>query len=70
MATPLSAKTWRGSGSADRQACAAKNCFATFSAGSPKPDETRHCNRAGPDGGHTNRWDGKQWQVVTGQMQH
>jgi hypothetical protein len=53
-----------------RQPCATKNCFATFSAESAHDGEVRHCNRAGPDGGHPHRWDGSTWQVLTGKMQH
>jgi hypothetical protein len=54
-----------------RQPCAAKNCFATFAGDTGRDGEVRHCNRAGPDGGHPHRWDGSSWQVVTGnRMQH
>jgi hypothetical protein len=53
-----------------RQPCASPGCFATFATRQPAADEVRHCNRAGPDGGHANRWDGQRWQVVTGTLQH
>jgi hypothetical protein len=68
--TSLDATTRRAFRSAERQPCVTKSCFATFEAGSAREDEVRHCNRAGPDGGHAHRWDGQRWQVVTGQMQH
>jgi hypothetical protein len=70
MATPLDAKTRRAFGSRDRQSCGTKNCFATFEAGPAHKDEVRHCNRAGPDGGHRHRWDGQKWQATDGRMQH
>jgi hypothetical protein len=56
------------SGTPTRQACGATACFATFEVGAG--DDVRHCNRAGPDGGHTHRRDGDAWQVVAGTMQH
>ena len=59
-----------GFGARQRQSCVTETCFATF-AGNPADDgDVRHCNRAGPEGGHANRWDGTQWQVVSGSMQH
>jgi hypothetical protein len=69
MAT-LDASTRRGFGSADRRQCAAKSCFATFEGGPAKEGEVRHCNRAGPDGGHAHRWDGQSWQVVVGRLEY
>jgi hypothetical protein len=57
-------------GSAERQPCVTDGCFATFEASPADEDEVRHCNRAGPDGGHAHRWDGQRWQVMAGQMQH
>jgi hypothetical protein len=53
-----------------RQSCVTKTCFATFEASPANVGEIRHCNRAGPDGGHPHRWDGTSWQVVEGHMQH
>jgi hypothetical protein len=53
-----------------RQSCSTKLCFATFSATAGNEGETRHCNRAGPEGGHAHQWDGRTWQVVDGKMQH
>jgi hypothetical protein len=53
-----------------RQSCATKTCFATFAADPADQDAIRHCNRAGPDGGHAHRWDGQNWQLVAGKMQH
>jgi len=47
-----------------------KGCFATFEATPAATDAVRHCNRAGPDGGHVHRWDGQRWQVAAGDMQH
>ena len=55
---------------AERQPCVEKNCFATFEAYGAREDEVRHCNRGGPDGGHTHRWDGTRWQVIDGRLQH
>ena len=57
-------------GSLERQQCASSSCFATFDGSPAREDEVRHCNRAGPDGGHAHRWDGQTWQVVSGRMQH
>jgi hypothetical protein len=53
-----------------RQSCVTESCFATFEASAAQDGELRHCNRAGPDGGHAHRWDGERWRVVVGQMQH
>jgi hypothetical protein len=53
-----------------RESCATKTCFATFDGANAREGEVRHCNRAGPDGGHPHRWDGQRWQVVAGAMQH
>ena len=53
----------------DRQPCQSKGCFATFDGSVARADETRYCNRSGPDGGHVHRWDGGTWQCATG-MQH
>ena len=68
--TSLDATTRRGFGSAERQPCASKSCFATFEGSPANEGEVRHCNRGGPDGGHAHRWDGTSWQVVAGQMEH
>ena len=57
-------------GSTERQTCVTGTCFATFDGASPRDNEVRHCNRAGPDGGHAHQWDGQAWQVVSGKMQH
>jgi hypothetical protein len=54
----------------ERQSCLVQGCFATFEASPAREDEVRHCNRAGPDGGHVHRWDGQRWQAVVGDMQH
>ena len=70
MATSIDTHPRRGFGSAARQSCVNKACFATFEGSPAADDEVRHCNRGGPDGGHAHRWDGKQWQVVDGKMQH
>ena len=69
MATPDAGRS-RAYGSTERRSCTTESCFATFEAGAAREDEVRHCNRSGPDGGHGNRWDGQQWQSVSGQMQH
>ncbi len=53
-----------------RQPCITESCFATFDTTRVREGDVRHCNRAGPDGGHANRWDGQAWQVVAGRMQH
>jgi hypothetical protein len=54
-----------------REPCREKGCFSTFVATAAHPDETRYCNRGGPDGGHPHKWDGKAWKVVTaGAMEH
>jgi hypothetical protein len=53
-----------------RQSCLVKGCFATFEASPAAAGAVRHCNRAGPDGGHVHRWDGQRWQVAAGDMQH
>ena len=53
-----------------RQSCVTQTCFATFDGARAQEGDVRHCNRAGPDGGHAHRWDGQSWQVVSGQMQH
>jgi hypothetical protein len=60
----------RGYGSSPRQSCTTESCFATFESAAAREDDVRHCNRSGPDGGHANRWDGEQWQTVSGRMQH
>jgi hypothetical protein len=70
MATSTDAGTRRTRGSTERQSCVTKACFATFEASKAAEGEVRHCNRAGPDGGHAHQWDGQRWQVVDGQMQH
>ena len=54
----------------ERQPCQKKGCFATFEASAARPDEIRHCNRGGPDGGHLHRWDLTAWKVVAGTMEH
>lgn len=69
-ATSLDAKPRRSFGSSDRQPCLTTSCLATFEGSPAREDEVRHCNRGGPDGGHSHRWDGQGWQVVAGQMQH
>jgi hypothetical protein len=56
--------------SADREPCQKKGCFASFEATAARDDETRHCNRGGPDGGHPHRWDLTAWKVVTNTMEH
>jgi hypothetical protein len=66
----LDAISRRASGPAKRQACAAENCFATFEDSPPRPGETRHCNRGGPDGGHAHHWDDGSWHLVSGRMEH
>jgi hypothetical protein len=53
-----------------RQPCLSKGCHATLEASAAHQGETRHCNRAGPDGGHVHRWDGQHWQVIAGDMEH
>jgi len=60
----------RAAASEARQSCAAENCFATFEGSAAAADETRHCNRGGPDGGHAHRWDGHRWQLVAGRMEY
>ena len=62
----------RGAGAApSRQPCGATTCFATFDVEvGAVDDDVRHCNRAGPDGGHIHRRDANGWQLVTGHMQH
>jgi hypothetical protein len=69
MAT-LDESTRRAYGSVDRQPCAAKSCFATFEGSPANEGDVRHCNRAGPDGGHAHRWDGQSWQVVVGRLEY
>jgi hypothetical protein len=59
-----------GSDVADRQSCGFASCFATFAGGHARPGELRHCNRAGPDGGHPHEWDGERWIVDVGKMEH
>jgi hypothetical protein len=61
---------WPKLGSMQRQACLTNGCVATFEASAAREGEVRHCNRAGPDGGHVHRWDGQHWQVVAGEMEH
>jgi hypothetical protein len=68
--TSLDAKTRRVFASTKRQSCASEACFATFEATPTDEGAIRHCNRAGPDGGHAHRWDGRRWQLVAGLMQH
>ena len=70
MATSTDAGSRGALRSSERQSCVSKACFATFEASRGAEGEVRHCNRAGPDGGHAHRWDGQRWQVVDGQMQH
>jgi len=53
-----------------RQPCRGKGCFATFEASPAHADEIRHCNRGGPDGGHTHRWDLTSWQLVSETLEH
>ena len=48
-----------------REACQNKGCFATFAGNPAHPNEVRHCNRGGPDGGHLHRWDLTAWKAVT-----
>ena len=60
----------RGFAALQRQSCVTETCFATFDSSAARDEEVRHCNRAGPDGGHAQRWDGHAWQIVTGRMQH
>jgi hypothetical protein len=52
-----------------REACRQGGCFATFDDRAAAPDEVRHCNRTGPEGGHTHRWNGKAWNR-DGAMEH
>jgi hypothetical protein len=66
----LSTNPRRAFGATERQSCATETCFATFDSTAARPDEVRHCNRGGPDGGHPNRWDGIRWQTGDGRMQH
>jgi hypothetical protein len=54
----------------ERQPCLSEGCFATLDGSPARIDEVRHCNRAGPDGGHPHRWDGTRWLFVVGTMQH
>ena len=58
------------SGSMERKECLTKECHATFDASPADKGKVRHCNRAGPQGGHAQQWDGKRWQVVSGKMEH
>ncbi len=60
----------RSYGVTTRASCATEACFASFDGAPARADEVRHCNRTGPDGGHANKWDGANWQAVTGRMQH
>ena len=69
MATPFEATPANTYRSTERHSCVTESCFATFEAGAADADEVRHCNRAGPDGGHAHRWDGQQWQV-DGRTEH
>jgi len=57
-------------GLSGRQPCRQNGCFASFDAAPAKSEEIRHCNRAGPDGGHPHRWDATEWQLVAGSMEH
>ena len=52
-----------------RQGCLEQGCFASFEPGAPKPDEIRSCNRTGPNGGHSHKWDGSAWRL-SGVMEH
>jgi hypothetical protein len=70
MATPFDTTTHNTYRSTERHSCAMETCFATFEAGAADVDEVRHCNRAGPDGGHAHRWNGQQWQVMDGRTEH
>ena len=70
MKSPLGTSPRPTYGPPQRQPCATKDCFATFDARPARDDEVRHCNRTGPDGGHSHRWDGTSWQVVEGRLQH
>ena len=56
--------------SAERRQCPTKDCRATFDAHSPREDDPRYCNRAGPDGGHPTRWDGTRWHAASDGMEH
>jgi hypothetical protein len=53
-----------------REECRAEACRATFEASSPQHGDVRYCNRGGPDGGHSSRWDGTQWHGVSDSMEH
>ena len=53
-----------------RQSCLTKGCYATLDASPADKGKVRHCNRAGPQGGHAQRWDGRRWQVIAGEMEH
>jgi hypothetical protein len=66
----VDAKPGRRFAATDRRSCVAKGCFATFDASAADEGTVRHCNRAGPDGGHALRWDGRAWQALEGLMQH
>jgi len=60
----------RYGGSTERGRCATDECHATFDASSPREGDVRYCNRAGPDGGHPARWDGRRWHVASDRMEH
>ena len=60
----------RYGGATERGQCPAEECRATFDASSPREGDVRYCNRAGPDGGHSTRWDGTRWQAVSDRMEH
>jgi hypothetical protein len=55
---------------AERGQCPTGECRATFDASSPREDDVRYCNRAGPDGGHPTRFDGTRWQAASDRMEH
>jgi len=61
---------WRRLGFMQRQSCLSNGCFATFDASPADEGKVRHCNRAGPQGGHAQRWDGDCWKAVVGAMKH
>jgi hypothetical protein len=54
----------------ERKECLTKECRATFDASPADKGKVRHCNRAGPQGGHAQQWGGKRWQVVSGKTEH
>jgi hypothetical protein len=68
--TPASSRWTPTSDAVDRQTCGLSTCFATFAGGPARRGELRHCNRAGPDGGHPHEWNGERWIVAVGKMEH